>query len=73
MKFYFIEYTFSKLFVDDDKMHYFIMQANSIEEAEELFFLSDLPHDGCIVTTEFNNLEEIKAVIEKHYKIDSSD
>ncbi|MGN0812657.1 MAG: hypothetical protein ACI4MQ_04010 [Candidatus Coproplasma sp.] len=63
MKIYAIEYQFKEDFTNDKEMHYIIIQANTMDEAEELFRLSDLPHDGCIVITEFNTLEKIKAAL----------
>lgn len=67
MKFYIFEYQFNEDFTDDREMHYITIQANTMDEAEEIFDLSDLPHDGCIVITEFNTLEEIKAIIKDYY------
>ncbi|MGN0812366.1 MAG: hypothetical protein ACI4MQ_02525 [Candidatus Coproplasma sp.] len=65
MKFYTIEYQFKEDFTNDKEMHYIIIPAHTMDEAEELFFLSDLPHDGCIVITEFNTLAELKTELKK--------
>lgn len=68
MKFYLIEYQFNEDFTDDREMHYITIQANTMDEAEDIFDLSDLPYDGGIVITEFDTLEEIKAIVKEYHE-----
>lgn len=67
MKYYIIEYQFREDFTDDKEMHYLTIQANTMDEAEEIFALSDLPHDGCIVVNEYNTLDELKDDLKKYF------